>query len=141
MQLRAQPTSVDFASYRATLGNQAIVDEIESHVHAFKPKTYDVGRQIKAIETFEVQAVQSAQETKAKVDAEVADLTKALKDISETRPWDQITVVGRVRASATDDANRDRRKLCRRVRMWKSGWNGWCRSIDGWCQATRWVSG
>ena len=91
--LSEQPQKVDFAHYRSVLKNQAIVDEIEKHFNAFKPVTYDVGRQIKAIEAFEAQAVKSAEETKGKVDLELKDLEKTLKNIEEARPFDELTVV------------------------------------------------
>lgn len=59
----------------------------------FKPKMYDVQRQIKAIETFEAQAVKSAVETKGKVDAELKDLEGTLGNIESARPFEEITVV------------------------------------------------
>ena len=92
-QLSAQPDSVDFSHYRLVLKNTAIVDEIEGHFKRFKPATYDVSRQIKAIETFEAQAVKSAEETKGKVDAELADLEKTLTNIETARPFEDLTVV------------------------------------------------
>ena len=70
-----------------------MVEEIEAQVKAFKPKTYDVGRQIKAIETFEVQAVKSAEETKGMVDKELKDLHQALENIESARPFEELTVV------------------------------------------------
>jgi len=90
--LTEQPTSVDFAHYRSVLKNVIIVDEIEKQFKAFKPQTYDVGRQIKAIEAFEAQAVKSAEETKGVVDQEIKDLEKTLKNIEEARPFEDITV-------------------------------------------------
>lgn len=53
------------------LKNTAIVDEIEGHFKRFRPKTYDVERQVKAIEAFETQAMKSAAETKSVVDGEL----------------------------------------------------------------------
>ncbi|KAM0798535.1 ATP synthase D chain, mitochondrial [Usnea florida] len=90
--LSSQPQSVDFQHYRSTLNNTAIVDEIEGHFKAFKPATYDVARQIKAIEAFEVQAVKSAEETKGRVDGELRDLEKTLKNIETARPFEDLTV-------------------------------------------------
>ena len=69
------------------------MEEIEAHFKAFKPATYDVGRQIKAIEAFETQAVKSAEETKGKVDGELRDLEKTLKNIETARPFEDLTVV------------------------------------------------
>ena len=92
-QLQEQPQSVDFASYRSQLKNQDIVAEMEKHVNGFQVKKYDVSRQIKAIEAFEAQAVKSAEETKGKVDAEIQDLEKTLKNIETARPFEDLTVV------------------------------------------------
>ncbi|KAL8885181.1 MAG: hypothetical protein Q9192_006688, partial [Flavoplaca navasiana] len=90
--LQSQPTSVDFSKYRSTLNNTAVVDEIEGHFSRFKPATYDVGRQLKAIEAFEGQAVKSAEETKGRVDEEVRALEKTLGNIETARPFDELTV-------------------------------------------------
>ena len=92
-QLSQQPTTVDFEHYRNILNNTQVVDEIEGQFKAFKPATYDVGRQLKAIEAFETQAVKSAEETKGKVDGELKELEKTLKNIEEARPFDDLTVV------------------------------------------------
>lgn len=59
----------------------------------FKAKSYDVGRQIKAIEAFEAQAVKSAEETKGRVDGELRDLEKTLGNIESARPFEDLTVV------------------------------------------------
>jgi replicative DNA helicase len=91
--LSEQPQTVDFKHYRSILKNTAIVDEIEKSFNAFKPQTYDVNRQIKAIEAFEAQAIKSAEETKSVVDKELKDLEKTLKNIEEARPFDDLTVV------------------------------------------------
>lgn len=84
---------MDFAQYRSLLKNQAVVDEIEKYFSTFKPATYDVARQIKAIEAFEAQAVKNAEETKGRVDLELKDLEKTLKNIEEARPFEDLTVV------------------------------------------------
>lgn len=91
--LSEQPQNVDFAHYRSVLKNQAVVDEIEKYFSTFKPATYDVSRQIKAIEAFEAQAVKNAEETKGRVDLELKDLEKTLKNIEEARPFEDLTVV------------------------------------------------
>ncbi|KAI9674583.1 MAG: ATP synthase d subunit [Trizodia sp. TS-e1964] len=90
--LSEQPQSIDFAKYRATLKNQAVIDEIEKQYLAFKPATYDLRRQIKAIEAFEAQAIKNAELTKGKVDEELATLDKTLKNIEEARPFEDLTV-------------------------------------------------
>ncbi|KAI9934016.1 hypothetical protein ASPWEDRAFT_35997 [Aspergillus wentii DTO 134E9] len=86
------PQTVDFAHYRKVLKNQAIVDEIENHFKSFKPATYDVNRQIKAIDAFEAQAVQSAEQTKGKVESEILNLEKTLENIETARPFEDLTV-------------------------------------------------
>ncbi|RWA05087.1 hypothetical protein EKO27_g10017 [Xylaria grammica] len=90
--LSEQPTTVDFAHYRSVLKNQAVIDEIEKRFSAFQPAKYDVSRQLKAIEAFEVEAVKNAQATKEKVDLELRDLEATLKNIETARPFDELTV-------------------------------------------------
>lgn len=92
-QLSELPTAIDFAQYRSTLKNQAVIDEIEKRFTAFKPATYDLSRQLKAIDTFEAEAVKNAQATKEKVDLELQDLTKTLQNIEQARPFEDLTVV------------------------------------------------
>ncbi len=91
--LSEQPQSVDFGHYRSVLKNQAVVDELERHFKEFKPVTYDVSRQIKAIEAFEAQALKSAEETKGVVDKELKELDRTLVNIEEARPFEDLTVV------------------------------------------------
>lgn len=91
--LSEQPQTVDFAHYRKVLKNQAVVDQIENQFKTFKPASYDVNRQIKAIDAFEAQAVQSALDTKGKVEAELQNLQKTLENIETARPFDELTVV------------------------------------------------
>ncbi|KAF1997677.1 mitochondrial ATP synthase [Amniculicola lignicola CBS 123094] len=90
--LSEQPQTVDFAHYRSILKNTAVIDDIEKSFSAWKPQTYDVNRQIKAIEAFEAQAVKSAEETKMVVDQELKDLEKTLKNIEDARPFEDLTV-------------------------------------------------
>ncbi|KAJ5612295.1 hypothetical protein N7510_005489 [Penicillium lagena] len=90
--LSEQPQTVDFAHYRSVLKNQAVIDEIENHFKNFKPATYDVARQLKAIDAFEAQAVQNAEQTKGKVEAELQNLQKTLENIETARPFEDLTV-------------------------------------------------
>ncbi|EEQ30288.1 ATP synthase D chain [Microsporum canis CBS 113480] len=90
--LSETPQTVDFAHYRKVLKNQAIVDEIEQHFKNFKPVTYDVNRQLKAIEAFEAQAVKNAEETKGKVEMELESLSQTLDNIESARPFEDLTV-------------------------------------------------
>jgi ATP synthase D chain, mitochondrial (ATP5H) len=92
--LSEQPQTVDFSHYRKILKNQAVVDEIEKHFKTFKLATYDVGRQLKAIEAFETQAIRNAEQTKRVVETELSSLEKTLKNIETARPFEDLTVVG-----------------------------------------------
>ena len=91
--LSEQAQEVDFKHYRSVLKNQGVVDEIENYFKTYKPATYDVGRQIRAIEAFESQAIKNAEQTKGKVDLELDDLHKTLTNIEEARPFEDLTVV------------------------------------------------
>jgi replicative DNA helicase len=91
--LSETPQEVDFSQYRNVLKNQAIVDELEGHAKSFKPATYDVSRQLKAIDAFESQAVQNAEQTKDKVESELRSLQKTLENIETARPFEDLTVV------------------------------------------------
>ena len=134
--LSDQSQTVDFQHYRDILKNQSVVDEIENHFKQFKPASYDVGRQIKAIETFEKQAVKSAEETKGKVDMELRDLEKTLKNIEEARPFEDLTVVsvglGGMRCRLnTDDGVMRRMRLLLLSRISISAPSNWCRRAAG----------
>jgi F-type H+-transporting ATPase subunit d len=143
--LSEQPSKVDFAHYRSILKNQAVVDEIEKHFSTFKPATYDLARQIKAIEAFEAQAVKNAEETKGRVDLELKDLEKTLENIETARPFEDLTVVCTARmwrARGWDEANElcafrtkllllSRKSTRRHLSLFPRG--------DGLCQVTRYV--
>ncbi|KAI0733451.1 ATP synthase d subunit [Fomitopsis betulina] len=90
-QAAAASTTVDLADYRSVLKNKAIVDEAEKLLGGFKPVTYDVSTQIKAIETFEAKAVAKAKETTEKIDVELKDLQATLANIEDARPFDELT--------------------------------------------------
>ncbi|CAM1501826.1 Fc.00g038100.m01.CDS01 [Cosmosporella sp. VM-42] len=90
--LSEQPTTVDFSAYRSILKNQAVIDEIEKRFTAFNPVTYDVSRQLKAIDAFEAEAVKNAEATKQAVDLELKDLDATLKNIESARPFEDLTV-------------------------------------------------
>lgn len=148
-QLQELPQTVDFAHYRQTLKNQDIVAQIEKDVNSFQVKKYDVGRQIKAIEAFEAQAVKSAEETKSKVDAELQDLEKTLKNIESARPFDELTVVridlacrfrlrtGRYHVIAVILTRIYRTRSPQRAQTSTSGSHNSFRRVAGKCQATR----
>ncbi|KAH9918166.1 ATP synthase d subunit [Fomitopsis serialis] len=90
-QAAAQPTTVDLAHYRSILKNKAIVDETEKLLSEFKPITYDVSTQLKAIEAFEAKAVAKAKETTEKIDVELKDLQATLANIEDARPFEDLT--------------------------------------------------
>lgn len=90
--LESQRQTVDFDFYRGLLKNQSIVDEIEKAHKSFKPSTYDVAGQIKAIEQFEAKAVENAQNTAKTIDTELSDLQATLQNIEQARPFDELTV-------------------------------------------------
>jgi hypothetical protein len=143
--LSEQPQKVDFAHYRSTLKNTAVIDEIEKYFATYKPATYDVTRQIKAIEAFEVQAMKNAEETKGKVDLELKDLEKTLTNIETARPFDELTVV--CSAACCGMIIRDGADvLCSRTRLQLLNQTltrrqpNWSPRDAGLCQATRYVS-
>ncbi|KAG0637521.1 hypothetical protein HOY80DRAFT_889561, partial [Tuber brumale] len=91
--LRERPMGVDFSYYRSILRNQAIIDEVEKAWKRFRPVTYDVEKQVKIIEEFEAEAVRNAEATKGRVDNELRELEKTLRNIQEARPFEDLTVV------------------------------------------------
>lgn len=138
--LSEQPTTVDFSAYRSILKNQAVVDEIEKRFSAFKPTTYDVSRQLKAIDAFEVEAVKNAEATKQAVDLELKDLAATLQNIEEARPFEDLTVVC-IDAWSILDAMlilSRTRLLLLRSRLTRRPTNSSPRDA-GWCLDTRYV--
>ncbi|WFD39912.1 ATP synthase d subunit [Malassezia japonica] len=97
-QLKAQPTTVDFAHYKKLLKNQDVVATAEKLIADFKPQTYDIGAQTKALESFEASAVKQAEESATKIEAELKDLKETLGNIEGARPFDQLTVTDVINA-------------------------------------------
>ena len=91
--LQENTSDVDFAHYRSVLTNKGVIDEIENAMKTHKVKTYDVARQLKAIETFEAQAVRNAEETAKTVETELRDLQKTLDNIKAARSFADCTTV------------------------------------------------
>lgn len=56
-QLKQQNTEVDFAHYNKVLRNKDVVSQAQKILSEFKPVTYDVQAQLKAIDAFESKAV------------------------------------------------------------------------------------
>lgn len=140
-QLSEQATTIDFAHYRSTLKNQAVVDEIEKRFKAFKPVTYDVNRQLKAIDAFEAEAVKNAVATKEAVDLELKDLAATLTNIEEARPFEDLTVVRadpREMVGGGADACYRTRSLPPKSQSTRRPRNSFPRA-DGWCRDTRYV--
>ena len=145
------PQTVDFQHYRNTLGNTAVVDEIEQHFKSFKPATYDVNRQLKAIDAFEVQAVKSAEETKRRVDGELKDLERTLTNIETARPFEDLTVVRTYhddmrpplyqKNRCIDMILHCRTRLQPQDQTLTSAQNRWCRITSGVFRDTRYLLG
>ncbi len=56
-QLQQQKTDVDFAHYNKLIRNKDVVSQAQKILAEFKPVTYDVQAQLKAIDAFESKAV------------------------------------------------------------------------------------
>lgn len=56
-QLKQQNTDIDFAHYSNVLRNKDVVSQAQKILSEFKPVTYDVQAQLKAIDAFESKAV------------------------------------------------------------------------------------
>lgn len=90
--LKSQKTDVDFNHYKSVLKNQEVIDQAEKILREFKPVTYDVSNHLKAIDAFEAKAVEQAQASSDKIEAELKDLKATLKNIEDARPFDQLSV-------------------------------------------------
>ncbi|WFD41513.1 ATP synthase d subunit [Malassezia psittaci] len=110
-QLKQLSTSVDFAHYKNVLKvsweitrafanskNQDVVADAEKLLNNFKPKTYDVAAQTKALHSFETTAIQQAEEAAAKIETELKDLKETLSNIENARPFDQLTATDVINA-------------------------------------------
>lgn len=90
--LKSQRTDVDLAHYKSVLKNQEVISQAEKILREFKPVSYDVSAHLKAIDAFEAKAVEQAQASSDKIEAELKDLKATLKNIEDARPFDQLTV-------------------------------------------------
>lgn len=90
--LKNQKTDVDFGHYKNVLKNQEVINQAEKILREFKPVTYDVSAQLKAIDAFEAKAVEQAQASSDKIESELKDLKATLKNIEDARPFDQLSV-------------------------------------------------
>ncbi|PWN27618.1 putative ATP synthase D chain, mitochondrial [Jaminaea rosea] len=90
--LKSQKTDVDFQHYRSVLKNQDVVKQAEKIISDFKPVSYDVSAQMKAIDAFESKASEQAKATEQKIQTELKDLRATLDNIQSARPFEQLTV-------------------------------------------------
>ncbi|GME74540.1 unnamed protein product [[Candida] boidinii] len=97
-ELKQQPTTVDFASYKSTLRNGSVVSKIESDVKSFSASKANLSKQLSLIEAFEAKAIENAKATESVVLSELSDLEKTLGNIESARPFDQLTVDDVVKA-------------------------------------------
>ncbi|EGV62664.1 hypothetical protein CANTEDRAFT_115243 [Yamadazyma tenuis ATCC 10573] len=107
LTLSQQPTTVDFEHYKTVLNNKKVVEDIAKKVGEFKPATYDVSKTLKTIEVFEAKAIENAKLTEKSVLDEINQLNTTLKDIENSRPFDQLTVddVAKARPDLDDKVN------------------------------------
>jgi hypothetical protein len=126
-QLKASKTEVDFAYYRGLLKNTKVIDEIEKAARSFKPVTYDVTGVMKGIETFEGEAVKSAQETEKKIGEQLKDLEETVKNIEQARNPDELSVF-----SFLFVADGSWMIYTRRFRTCTKRRSEWCRLAFGW---------
>lgn len=89
--LQSQKTNVDLDHYRSVLKNQDVVKQAEKIISEFKPVSYDVSAQLKAIDAFESKATEQAKATESKIASELKDLKATLSNIEGARPFDQLT--------------------------------------------------
>jgi hypothetical protein len=95
---------------------------------------------VKAIEAFEAQAIKDAEETKGKVELELKDLEKTLKNIETARPYEDLTVV-RICWLGWDWVELKvcrMKSLLRNHKLMRRLLNSFPRDA-GWYQATRYV--
>lgn len=64
----------------------------EKVLREFKAVDYDVSKWDQAVDSFQGKAVQAAKETVAKIETEEKSLKETLSNISEARPFEDLTV-------------------------------------------------
>lgn len=82
---------LDLSHYKSILKNASAVEAAEKALSSFKPVDYDVAKWNKVVEGFEAKAVAQAKETVTKVDKEETDLKSTLANITEARPFEDLT--------------------------------------------------
>jgi F-type H+-transporting ATPase subunit d len=68
------------------------VQAAEKVLREFKAVDYDVSKWDQAVDSFQGKAVQAAKETVAKIETEEKSLKETLSNISEARPFEDLTV-------------------------------------------------
>lgn len=82
---------LDLSHYKSILKNASAVEAAEKALSSFKPVDYDVSKWDKLVDAFEQKAVAQAKETVQKVDKEETDLKSTLSNITEARPFEDLT--------------------------------------------------
>lgn len=82
---------VDLSHYKSILKNASAVEAAEKALSTFKPVDYDVSKWDKVVDAFEQKAVSQAKDTVQKVDKEESDLKATLSNITEARPFEDLT--------------------------------------------------
>ncbi|SYW80144.1 probable ATP7 - F1F0-ATPase complex, FO D subunit [Ustilago bromivora] len=81
-QLKQQNTNVDFAHYNKVLRNKDVVSQAQKILSEFKPVTFDVQAQLKAIDAFEAKA--NIQDARSFDQLTVDDVVAARPEIGRT---------------------------------------------------------
>ncbi|EJT50795.1 subunit d of the stator stalk of F1F0 ATP synthase required for ATP synthesis, Atp7p [Trichosporon asahii var. asahii CBS 2479] len=89
--LKSTMPQVDLSHYKSILKNASAVEAAEKALSSFKPVDYDVSKWDKVVDAFEQKAVSQAKETVQKVDKEETDLKATLSNITEARPFEDLT--------------------------------------------------
>lgn len=82
---------VDLSAYKSVLKNASAVEAAEKVLSSFKPVDYDVAKWDKVVDAFQEKAVAQAKETVQKVDKEEVDLKSTLSNITDARPFEDLT--------------------------------------------------
>lgn len=89
--LKSTMPQLDLSHYKSILKNASAVEAAEKALSSFKPVDYDVSKWDKVVDAFEQKAVSQAKETVQKVDKEETDLKATLSNITEARPFEDLT--------------------------------------------------
>ena len=90
--LKTGATTIDLDHYKSILKDQSAVTAAEKVLREFKAVDYDVAKWDQAVDSFQGKAVAAAKETLAKIETEEKSLKETLSNISEARPFEDLTV-------------------------------------------------